>query len=53
MVMGASLVEHCPGLKESSWGELAWAHHAEEVCSHGAKGTGSSIRWWQRVDVED
>jgi len=53
MVMGASLVKHCPRLKESSRGELAWAHQAEEVCSHGAEGTGSSIRRWQRVDVED
>lgn len=51
--MGTSLIEHCPRLKESSRGELAWAHHAEEVRSHGAEGTGSSIWWWQRVDVED
>ncbi len=53
MVMGASLVEHCPRLKESSRGEMAGAHHVEEVCSHRTKRTGSSIWWWQRVDVED
>lgn len=53
MVMGAGLVKHRPRLKESSWGEVARAHHAEEVCSHGAEGTGSGIWWWQRVDVED
>lgn len=53
MVMGACLVEHCPRLKERGWGEMAWAHHAKKVCRHRAKWTGSSIWWWQRVDVED
>ena len=53
MVMGAGLVKHCPRLKESSSGEMAWIHCAEEVCSKRAKGTRSRIWWWQRVDVED
>lgn len=53
MVVGTSLIKDCSRLKESSWVELAGAHHAEEVCSHRAKRTGRSIWWWQRVDVED
>lgn len=51
--MGTGLIKHCPRLKESSWCELARPHHVEEMSSHGAKRTGSSIWWWQRVDVED
>lgn len=53
MVMGTSLVKHCPRLKESSWSEPARAHHVEELCRHGAEGAGRSIWGGQRVDVED
>ena len=53
VVMGAGLVKHSPGLKESGWCKVAWPDRAEEVCSHRAEGTGSSIWWWQWVDVED
>lgn len=51
--MRTSLIEHCPRLKESSWGKLAWANNAEEVCGDRMKRTGSSIWCWQWVDVED
>lgn len=51
--MGAGLVKNVSRLKESRWCKMLGPHCAKEVCSHRAKGTVSSIWWWQWVDVED
>jgi len=53
VVMGTSLIKHCPRLKKNIWGKLAWPNRAEEVSSDWAKWAGSSMRWWQRINVEN